>query len=78
MGSKLIRETQSPFVAFVLALKMMCVLLREADDPETTPKALLWARLSQHITYMFQLLYWIPVKQNIDNKIAIFVLPATA
>lgn len=64
-------------MAFVLAPKIMWTLLLEADDPEATAADLLWARLSQHIIYIFQLLYWLPVKHNIDNKIAIFILPAT-
>lgn len=49
-----------------------------AGDPQAPPEALVWAGLSQHVMYMFPLLYWLPVKQNIDSKIAIFVSPATA
>lgn len=59
---KLIRETHRPFVAFVFAPKMMWALLLVANEPEATPKAPLWARLSQHIIYIFPLLYLAPCK----------------
>lgn len=64
-------------MAFVLAPKMMVgVLLLVVDDPEATPKALLWLDYLSINLYV-GLLYWLPVKQTSDNKIAIFVLPAT-
>lgn len=37
-------------------------------------RVLTCAVLSQRIISILQLLYWLPVKQNIDNKNAIFVL----
>jgi len=42
-----------------------------------TLKVLTCAVLSQCIINILQLLYWLPVKQNIDNKNAIFVLQST-
>lgn len=49
--------------------------LSQAGTPETLPGSFV-DRLAQQKTYMFQFLYLFPVKQNIDNKIAIFVLAA--
>lgn len=62
-------------MAFVPAPELMWAPLLVTDDPEATLKALVRAGLFQHIIYVFQLFSWLPVKQDIDNKTAIFALP---
>lgn len=46
-----------------------------AGAPQAPPEALVWAGLSQHVMYMFPLLYGLPVKQDIDSKIAVLSHP---